>query len=125
MDEACLWVIRLVLRKKNDRATRFLLRLPSARRIHQRMPQRQGRKSEARAVLNRLQEHSAQAYVSPADLSLVYAGLGENNQALRLLEKACKRRLPSMVNLKVDPSLDNLRSDPRFQDLLHLVGFPQ
>src|SRR5882724_7882745 len=84
-----------------------------------------GRKSEARAVLNRLKARSAQAYVSPADLSLVYAGLGENNQALRLLEKACKRRLPSMVNLKVDPSLDNLRSDPRFQDLLHQVGFPQ
>jgi TolB-like protein/Tfp pilus assembly protein PilF len=84
-----------------------------------------GRKSEARAVLDRLKIHSAEAYVSPADLSLVYAGLGENDQALRLLEEACKRRLPSMVNLKVDPSLDNLRSDPRFQNLLRQVGFPQ
>ena len=82
-----------------------------------------GRKSEARAVLGRLKARSAQGYVSPADLSLVYAGLGENDQALQLLEEACKRRLPSMVNLKVDPSLDNLRSDPRFQNLLHQVGF--
>jgi TolB-like protein/tetratricopeptide (TPR) repeat protein len=83
-----------------------------------------GRKNEARAVLGRLKAHSAQAYVSPADLSLVYAGLGENDQALRLLEEAYKRRLPSMVNLKVDPGLDNLRPDPRFQNLLRRVGFP-
>jgi eukaryotic-like serine/threonine-protein kinase len=84
-----------------------------------------GRKNEAKALLDHLKKRSAPVYVSPADLSLVYAGLGDHEQAFRLLDEACKRRLPSMVNLKVDPSLDNLRSDPRFQDLLHQIGFPQ
>jgi hypothetical protein len=58
-------------------------------------------------------------------LSLVYAGLGETDQALDLLEEAYDQRLPSMVNLKVDPSLDSLRSNPRFQNLLRRIGFPQ
>ena len=84
-----------------------------------------GRKSEAMGVLDRLKTRSAQGYVSPADLARVYTGLGMNDQAFRLLEEAYKRRLPLMVDLKADPSLDTLRSDPRFQNLLHRIGFPQ
>jgi TolB-like protein/Tfp pilus assembly protein PilF len=84
-----------------------------------------GRKNEARSILEHLKIRSKQSYVSPGDLSLVYAGLGESDQALDLLEEAYELRLPSMVNLKVDPSLDSLRSNPRFQSLLHRIGFPQ
>jgi eukaryotic-like serine/threonine-protein kinase len=84
-----------------------------------------GRKNEARTILEHLKIRSKQSYISPGDLSLVYAGLGESDQALDLLEEAYEQRLPSMVNLKVDPSLDSLRSNPRFQSLLHRIGFPQ
>jgi serine/threonine protein kinase/tetratricopeptide (TPR) repeat protein len=84
-----------------------------------------GRKKQAREILEHLKIRSKQSYVSPSDLSLVYAGLGETDQALDLLEEAYEQRLPSMVNLKVDPSLDSLRSNPRFQNLLRRIGFPQ
>jgi len=83
-----------------------------------------GRKSQANAILEHLKIRSKQTYVSPSDLALVYAGLGETDHALELLEQAYEQRLPSIVNLKVDPSLDNLRSSPRFQNLLRRVGFP-
>lgn len=84
-----------------------------------------GRRGEAIAILDRLKAREAEGYVSPADLARVYIGLGEKDEAVRLLEEACKRRLPSMVELKVDPSLDSLRADRRFQNLLRRVGFPQ
>jgi serine/threonine protein kinase/tetratricopeptide (TPR) repeat protein len=83
-----------------------------------------GRKNQARTILEHLKTRSKQSYVSPSDLSLVYAGLGETDHALDLLEEAYEQRLPSMVNLKVDPSFDSLRSNPRFQNLLHRIGFP-
>ena len=84
-----------------------------------------GKKDEARTILEHLKIRSKQTYVSPGDLSLVYAGLGESSQALDLLDEAYEQHLPSMVNLKVDPRLDSLRSNPRFQSLLRRIGFPQ
>lgn len=55
-----------------------------------------------------------------ADIALVYAGLGEKNQAFAWVDKACKERFnPSIL---VQPAFDVLRSDPRFQDLLRRVG---
>ena len=53
-----------------------------------------------------------------------YASLGENDEAFRWLEKAYTERDDWMIILKVDHRLDPLHSDPRFQDLLHRVGFP-
>jgi TolB-like protein/Tfp pilus assembly protein PilF/predicted Ser/Thr protein kinase len=84
-----------------------------------------GRKQQARTILERLKIRSKQSYVSPSDLSKVYAGLGETDKALDLLEETYQQRLPSMVNLKVDPSFDSVRTSPRFQSLLHRIGFPQ
>jgi TolB-like protein/Tfp pilus assembly protein PilF/predicted Ser/Thr protein kinase len=84
-----------------------------------------GQKKQARKILEHLEIRSKQSYVSPGDLSRVYAGLGETDQALDLLEEAYQQRLPSIVNLKVDPSFDSVRTSPRFQGLLHRIGFPQ
>lgn len=57
------------------------------------------------------------------NIACIYAALGENDRAFEHLESAYGARSPELVMLKVDPSLDNIRSDPRFQDLLVRVGF--
>ena len=52
------------------------------------------------------------------------AQLGDEDQALERLEIAYERRAPSMHDLKVHPRLDPLRENPRFQDLLRRMNFP-
>ena len=55
-------------------------------------------------------------------LALIYAGLGEKDQAFALLEKSYRDHTVDMLTLYYDPLIDNLRSDPRFADLLRRVG---
>jgi len=82
-----------------------------------------GRTTEARKLLDQLMEQSKRRYVSPFYMAIVYAGLGENDQALDWIEKAYKDRSNAIVFAKVDPQLDTLRSTPRFQSLLHRLAF--
>ena len=58
--------------------------------------------------------------------ALVYAGLGEKDEAFRSLEKAIELRgpWPFVILLKVDPRFDSLREDPRFQNLLRRMNLP-
>jgi len=84
-----------------------------------------GRKREARKLLEELQERSKQRYISPCLIALVQIGLGNRDQAIESLEQGYTDRDQGMMYLKVDPQMDDLRSDPRFQDLLRRVGLPQ
>ena len=79
-----------------------------------------GRRAEA---LNIIEEVSKPNAATPYNIASIYAVLGEFDRAFECLERAFQARSPELVKLKVDPSLDNLRSDPRFQDLLARVGF--
>jgi serine/threonine-protein kinase len=54
----------------------------------------------------------------------LHAALGEKDKAFDELNKAYENRESILSRLKVDPRLDTLRDDPRFQDLLRKVGFP-
>jgi tetratricopeptide (TPR) repeat protein len=83
-----------------------------------------GRRREAEKVIAELQEISKKRYVSPYDIAIIYAGLGQKDQALEWLRKAYESRAEGMCNLKTDPRLNDLRSDPRFQELLRLMNFP-
>ncbi len=83
-----------------------------------------GKRAEAQKLLDRLKERSKETYVSTYDIALIYTGLGEREQALAWLERAYQARPWPMNSLKVDPQLDSLRSDPRFQDLLRRMNFP-
>jgi TolB-like protein/Tfp pilus assembly protein PilF len=86
---------------------------------------RAGRSAEARKLLSELKEHSRRRYVSWWDFAAIYAGLGEKDQAFTCLEKAYEQRDPRLVQwVNVSPSLDPLRSDPRFADLLRRIGLP-
>jgi len=84
-----------------------------------------GDRTSALIVLQRLKRLGKRRYVSSYDLALVYVGLGEKHRALELLEGAFQERSSWMVHLNVDPRLDSLRDEPRFKDLLRLVGLRQ
>ncbi len=85
-----------------------------------------GQKDEAIKRLDQLKGLSKRRYVGPAQIALVHIGLGEKDQAFEWLEKAYEDRSITNDNFafKVDPQFDNLRSDPRFTDLLRRIGFP-
>jgi TolB-like protein/Flp pilus assembly protein TadD len=85
---------------------------------------RMGREAEAREMISELQKHVQNTGVGIYEIALVYAGLGEKDEAFAWLEKSFAARDKGLTCLKIDPCLDPLRSDSRFQDLVRRVGFP-
>lgn len=81
-----------------------------------------GKRSEALGIINELTEQSKRRYVSPYVMALIYTGLGDKDHAFEWLDKAYEARDNSLIYLKVEPSLDPLRSDPRFADLLRRMN---
>jgi len=80
---------------------------------------RSGRKDEAIEILRQLRELSKQRYVLAFNLALVHIGLGEKDAAIDLLEQAHEQRDGYNIGfIKVDPWLDPLRADPRFEALV-------
>jgi len=83
-----------------------------------------GERDKALKALAELREMSKAHYVSPYLFAVVYAGLGDQDQAFAWLDKAYQDRSYFLIWLKVEPLFDSLRSDPRFEDLLRRVGLP-
>ena len=83
-----------------------------------------GEHQKARDILKELEKQAKREYVPSLNFAQIYAGLGDNEQALVWLNKACDERSVWMTFLKVDPKFDPLRTDTRFQDLLRRVGLP-
>jgi TolB-like protein/Flp pilus assembly protein TadD len=83
---------------------------------------RMGRSTEARGSISRLEEHVQSDGIGRYEIALVYAGLGEKEQAFDWLEKSYGAHDKGLTYLKIDPCMDPLRSDPRFHDLLRRVG---
>jgi eukaryotic-like serine/threonine-protein kinase len=81
-----------------------------------------GNRAEANRVLDELKELSKRSYVSGYHIALIHAALGEKDRAFEWLEAAYKERSDLLSYLKVDPRVDNLRSDPRFGDFLRRIG---
>ena len=83
-----------------------------------------GKRNEALRILADLNERRKTAYVSPHDIAVIHVALGEKDQAFEWLEKAYQEHAAGIVTLKVDPRLDPMRSDRRFQDLLRRMNLP-
>jgi len=84
-----------------------------------------GNRAEAEKILQEWQRQSETSYASPYMIATVYAGLGEKNKAFEYLEKAYQERSSDLPYfLKADLRMDSLRSDPRFQDLMRRMNFP-
>jgi TolB-like protein/DNA-binding winged helix-turn-helix (wHTH) protein/Flp pilus assembly protein TadD len=84
-----------------------------------------GNQQQARAICAKLQTRAANGYVSSYDIALVYLGLNQKQRALDWLNRAYEEDDPNMNSLNVDPTLDDLRSDHRFQNLLQRIGLSQ
>ena len=82
-----------------------------------------GRRDEAVSELEKLKSRAAERYVPAYNLAMIHNGLGQPDQAIQLLEEALKTRDARMILLKVDPKWDELRSDPRFIDLMRRTNF--
>jgi tetratricopeptide (TPR) repeat protein len=83
---------------------------------------RAGRRSEAQKIAGQLVKSSQQRYVPATMIAQIYTGLGETDLAMEWLEKAYEQRDPQLFRIKVVPSVDPLRSDPRFIALLKKIG---
>lgn len=82
-----------------------------------------GRKSEARKALKQLKENATRDYVSSYGIAVLYAGLGERDDAFHWLEKSFEERSDWLIFLKVAPEFNILHDDARFVDLLKRIGF--
>jgi TolB-like protein/tetratricopeptide (TPR) repeat protein len=84
-----------------------------------------GKVEQARSVLKQLHALSKQKYISPYDIAIVHVGLQEIDAAFNWLERAFEERSLWLGYMNVEPQLDGLRPDQRFQNLLRRVGLVQ
>ena len=87
-----------------------------------------GRKTEALAYFDSLRvvwEKDGAALVQSLPYFLLLGIKGDKEEALNWLEKAYHERSPDMYWIKTNPKFDFLRAEPRFQDLLRRMNFPE
>jgi TolB-like protein/Tfp pilus assembly protein PilF len=82
-----------------------------------------GNGAEARAALQQLQQLTPTRFVPSLYSAAIHVGLGETDEAFRLLGLAYQERIDRLVYLNVDPMADPLRPDPRFAQLMAKIGF--
>ena len=82
-----------------------------------------GKRGEAEKLLSDLKKRSSPGYSHGSEIAVIYASLGDMDQAMNWLEKGYEERFNPGVLLR--PGFDPLRSDPRFQDLVRRIGLPQ
>ena len=80
-----------------------------------------GRREDALRILEEVRGSA----IYPLMVADVYVALGEADAAFEWIEKADEDRETSITWIRVSSGLDPLRSDPRFQDLLRRIGFPE
>jgi TolB-like protein/Tfp pilus assembly protein PilF len=81
-----------------------------------------GMRSEAVNLLGDLKKRSSPGYSNASEIAMIYASLGDRDQAMNWLEKGYDERFNPGVLLR--SGFDPLRSDPRFQNLVHRIGLP-
>jgi len=81
-----------------------------------------GSKEEAMKIVKDLENRQSQGSSTDASIALIHVGLGDNDRAMVWLNKALQARFNPSILMR--PVFDPLRSDPRFQGLLHRIGLP-
>lgn len=84
-----------------------------------------GSEGEANRLIDQLKSWGRVHHVSPYDLAVAHLGVGDKDNAFRLLDEAYHTRDEGLLWLKVDPALDRVRNDPRYLTLLKLVGLSE
>ena len=86
---------------------------------------RSGQSERAQQALSELLRLNNNGKIDPMTVADAYAGMKDREQTIAWLEKAYTQHSPELVTLKVDPRFDDVRGEPRFQDLLRRVGLAQ
>lgn len=84
-----------------------------------------GRRTDALKIAQEFKDLSAHTYVDFYWSGVIYAGLGDKDDAFRLLEKSYQEHAATLPYLAVDPFWYGMHSDPRYDDLLRRIGLPQ
>ncbi len=82
-----------------------------------------GNQEKARAILEELKAYAREKHVSAHNFAVIYNGLGEREEAFKYLEKSFQEREVDVAFIKVDRRWDNLRSEPRFIELISRLKF--
>jgi TolB-like protein/DNA-binding winged helix-turn-helix (wHTH) protein len=107
------WETRLQLRGYSDKAASIRRAVAEG-----------GYKSLLREQLSSLGQRSATHYVSPVYLALLYAQLGQKEEALSLLEEGYRQRSPQLLWIQTDPAFDFLHADERYRSIIKRIGLP-
>jgi TolB-like protein/DNA-binding winged helix-turn-helix (wHTH) protein/Tfp pilus assembly protein PilF len=83
-----------------------------------------GRQTEARKILRRFEERSERAFVPAYNLAIIHIALHEEDRAMKYVQQAYEHHDWALIVLAVEPRLDPLRGDPRFQEILATVKLP-
>ncbi|HYJ89731.1 MAG TPA: winged helix-turn-helix domain-containing protein [Pyrinomonadaceae bacterium] len=83
-----------------------------------------GQMDKAKETLKPLEENAKRNAEASYRLSLVYADLGRNDDAIRLLQKCLDARDDRLMWIKVEPRFDRLRDDPKFKEIIKKMNLP-
>jgi len=74
-------------------------------------------------LLSDLKKSSKPSFTNAPHIAMIYASMGDNDQAMHWLEKAYEERFNPSILLR--SGFDPLRSDPRFEELRRRIGLPE
>lgn len=83
-----------------------------------------GKREEALALLRKLERPAPENYVSPYDVAVVHAGLGQIDEAFKWLNRAYDEHAAFLVFVGWDPRFSRLRKDVRYTELARRIGLP-
>ena len=81
-----------------------------------------GKKGLTAKMAEQFKAAAKKRYIPPTYFGMLFAGLGDKDKAMTWLEKAYDDRADGLTWLNVEPMLDEVRNDPRFQDLIRKIG---
>ena len=85
---------------------------------------RLGDRKQARMILEELKRRSSREHVPAVAMGTLYFYLGEKDKAFRFMDQAFDERGEDLLGFKSAPWLDPMRSDPRFQNIVRRMNFP-
>ncbi len=116
MYQEAIYEARTALQLNNGSSTKGYLGLWLAR---------SGKRKEAVELLNELKQESARNYVQGYSFAVIHIGLGDKAEALSWLENHMSARSETANTYAVAPELDDLRSEPRFKEMLKRMNLPE
>ena len=82
-----------------------------------------GREADARNILNEMKEYAESVHVPPVQIAFVYAGLGDDNNTIAMLERAFAEKSWELIFIRTEPWFEHLHDDPRFQRIVERMNF--